>query len=119
MIVLSCVGIHNITKQIMELISKSEGLIHVCESILMHLDHKTLLSCLLVNSNFKRVLDNPKFWIKILKNIYGLKDLGQELESIETHIGDSKYEEEIGTKKFSKNFWEALEQSFPRSLIKV
>ena len=66
----------------MDLISKSKGLTHVCESILQHLDHKTLLSCQLVNSNFKRILDNPQFLIKILKRDYGINELIQELEII-------------------------------------
>ena len=95
----------------MDLISKSEGLTHICESIFHHLDHKTLLSCQLVNSNFKRILDNPLFWMKILKRDnrtnerlpeleiiatfighYGLKKLGLELASIAKHIGHSKHE---------------------------
>ena len=95
----------------MDLISKSEGLTHICESIFHHLDHKTLLSCQLVNSNFKRILDNPLFWMKILKRDnrtnerlpeleiiatfighYGLKKLGLELASIAKHIGHYKHE---------------------------
>ena len=120
----------------MDLISKSEGLTHICVSILQHLDHKTLLSCQLVNSNFKRILDNPLFWIKILQNIYGLKKLVLDLASIAKHIGHSKHEyirqknhrysKLLSTKlldclvsnSMCMILMEDLEESFTRSLMK-
>ena len=100
----------------MDLISKSEGLTHICESILQHLDHKTLLSCQLVNSNFKRILDNPLFLIKILKRDYGINDLLQELQIIATFIGQYKYEEIKWNN--SRCYRRGLQLSFSRSLRK-
>ena len=100
----------------MDLISKSEGLTHICESILQHLDHKTLLSCKLVNSNFKRILSSPLFWIKILKRDYGINDLLQELQIIATFIGQYKYEEIKWNN--SRCYRRGLQLSFSRSLRK-
>ena len=93
------------------------------ESILMHLDHKSLLSCRLVSTDFKMILDRPMFWIKIFKKVYGLKKLGQELAIIARLIGHFKYEGHEGlpnkvTVYILRNILEYIENISLTSLMK-
>ena len=45
-------------------ILENPGFQHIGESIIMHLDHKNLQDCRLVEHSWKNFLDNPRFWFK-------------------------------------------------------
>ena len=49
-------------------ITKIAGLQHVSEDIFKLLDKKSLMDCRLVNSSWKKVLDQPMFWLNKLKS---------------------------------------------------
>ena len=51
----------------LELFINSPGLQHIAEKIFQNLDKKSLLKLRLVNSSWKRILDRPMFWYRILK----------------------------------------------------
>ena len=51
----------------LELFINSPGLQHIAEKIFQNLDQKSLLKLRLVNSSWKRILDRPMFWYRILK----------------------------------------------------
>ena len=53
----------------MEGITKSQGLQHITEKVFKILGAKDLQSCRLVNQNFKRIMDEPRFWIEKLAQI--------------------------------------------------
>ena len=88
----------------------------------MHLDHKSLLSCRLVSTDFKMILDKPMLWIKIFQKVYGLKKLGQELAIIARLIGHFKHEGHEGlpnkvTVYILRNILEYIENISLTSLI--
>ena len=49
----------------MEQFFNNPGFKHIGEIIFEHLDHKSLESCSKVCLDWKRLLNNPKFWLKI------------------------------------------------------
>ena len=49
-------------------ITKNVGLQHVLEDIFKLLDKKSLIDARLVNSSWKNVLDQPRFWLNKLKS---------------------------------------------------
>ena len=49
----------------MDLITKSAGLNIVAETIFINLNHKDLLKCQEVSQNWKALLNNPTFWLRI------------------------------------------------------
>ena len=53
----------------MEAITKIPGLQHISEDIFNLLDTKNLLKCRLVNKSWKKILDQPIFWLKKLEEI--------------------------------------------------
>ena len=53
----------------MDEITKSSGLKHITEKVFKPLGAKDLQSCRLVNQNFKRIMDEPRFWIEKLAQI--------------------------------------------------
>ena len=48
----------------MEIFIKNHGLQNISEDIFKLLDKKTLTDCRLVNSSWKKILDQPIFWLK-------------------------------------------------------
>ena len=48
----------------MDAITKNPGFQHISEDISKLLDKKSLMNCRLVNSSWKKILDEPKFWLK-------------------------------------------------------
>ena len=48
----------------MEIIVNNPGLQHLAENILLNLDHHDLEICQGVNTSFKKILDNPRFWLR-------------------------------------------------------
>ena len=50
----------------LESLMENPGLQHISEKIFQFLDKKTLLEFRLVNSSWKRILDQPMLWIRIL-----------------------------------------------------
>ena len=53
----------------MDLLTKSNGLLHIVETIFMNLDQDSedqehLTKCREVNADWKRILENPRFWSK-------------------------------------------------------
>ena len=59
----------NIHIIIMEAIIKTPGLQHISEDIFQFLDKTSLKNCREVNSSWKKVLDQPPFWLKKLEEI--------------------------------------------------
>ena len=51
-------------ERIMDAINKIPGLQHIAEDIFKLLDKESLMNCRLVNSSWKKILDEPKFWLK-------------------------------------------------------
>ena len=51
----------------MDLLTKSNGLLHIAEMIFMNLDQEHLINSIEVDANWKRILENPWFWFK--KNV--------------------------------------------------
>ena len=51
----------------MEIITNSLGLQHISESIFEFLDKINLLNCRLVCKSWKKLLNNPNFWLKKLE----------------------------------------------------
>ena len=71
----------------MDLITKSNGLIHISLKIFKLLDYQTLMACRNVDRHFFNALDNPKFWIeKIPTNIKSNSDLKSDFSIILSHI---------------------------------
>ena len=58
------------------------GLQHIGMTIFKHLDHKTLVSCRLVNRSWKSKVDDSNFWLKMCAQ--SGKDY---LKTLETNIG--------------------------------
>ena len=50
----------------MDLVTESPGLHHLAEKIFSELEDEKLLMCEKVNDFWKRILDNPMFWLKKL-----------------------------------------------------
>ena len=48
----------------MDSIAENPGFQHLVENVFANLDHKSLLECQKVNSTWKSILNNPKFWFK-------------------------------------------------------
>ena len=48
----------------MDIITKNPGLQHISEEIFMNLDSECLMNCQEVNSYWKELIKNPKFWLK-------------------------------------------------------
>ena len=48
----------------MELFITNTGLQHIGVAIFKYLDHKTLVMCRLVNRSWKKMVDDPRFWLK-------------------------------------------------------
>ena len=48
----------------MDLLTSNPGFQHVGENILLHLNYKSLMDCRSVSQSFKRIIDNPRFWLK-------------------------------------------------------
>ena len=48
----------------MEVITRNSGLHHISEDILQLVDIDSLMNCRLVNSSWKKILDQPIFWLK-------------------------------------------------------
>ena len=48
----------------MEIIVNNPGLQHLAENILLNLDHHDLEICQGVNTSFKKILNNPRFWLR-------------------------------------------------------
>ena len=53
----------------MEQFFSNPGFAHIADEIITHLDHRTLLSCRLVSTSFKKFLDNPKIWLRRCKRV--------------------------------------------------
>ena len=53
----------------MEQFFANPGFAHIADEIITHLDHRTLLSCRLVSTSFKKFLDNPKIWLRRCKQV--------------------------------------------------
>ena len=53
----------------MDFITKNPGLHHIVEETFMNLDYENLLKCQEVNEHWKKVLDNPWFWMKKCKEL--------------------------------------------------
>ena len=84
----------------MEQFFLNPGLCHIGKSILMFLDHKSLISCRSVCKSWKNIIDNPRFWgkkcaqvdlifsktqnnwIEMIKKIEENEDPVQEIEGI-------------------------------------
>ena len=54
----------------MEAITEIPGLQHISEDVFKLLNHKDLMNCRLVNSSWKNILDQPKFWLEKLNRNY-------------------------------------------------
>ena len=48
----------------MDVITKNPGFQHISEDISKLLDKESLMNCRLVNSSWKKTLDQPTFWLK-------------------------------------------------------
>ena len=48
----------------MENILQKQGIRHIAEKILIALDSETVLNCRVVSKSFKKVIDNPRLWLK-------------------------------------------------------
>ena len=48
----------------MENLTQNPGFQHLLEHIFVLLDHEDLLSCRIVGSYWKKIIDNPRFWIR-------------------------------------------------------
>ena len=71
----------------MDLITKSNGLIHISLKIFKLLDYQTLMACRNVNRQFYIALNDPKFWIeKIPSNINSNEDLKSEFKTVLSQI---------------------------------
>ena len=53
----------------MEQFFANPGFAHIADEIMSHPDHRTLLSCRLVSTSFKKFLDNPKIWLRRCKQV--------------------------------------------------
>ena len=53
----------------MDLITKTPGLQHISEEIFMNLDSEYLSTCQEVNTLWKELIKNPKFWLKKCNSI--------------------------------------------------
>ena len=51
----------------MEVFLTDPGFAHIADKIVGHLDSKTLVRCRLVSTSFKRIVDNPNFWLQRYK----------------------------------------------------
>ena len=47
---------------------QNEGVRHIAEKILISLDSETVLNCRGVSKSFKKVINNPKIWLKSVKS---------------------------------------------------
>ena len=48
----------------MDAITKNPGFQHISEDISKLLDKESLMNCRLVNSSWKKILDEPNIWLK-------------------------------------------------------
>ena len=48
----------------MEIITKSPGFQHIAEDIFSLLEKKNLLECRMVDKSWKKIMDQPGFWLK-------------------------------------------------------
>ena len=63
-----------ITETMLDVIINNPGLEHISLNIFMMLDHQSLLNCRKVNQSWKKILDNPRFWLKRIQSSLSSKD---------------------------------------------
>ena len=79
----------------MDTFTKIPGLQHIPEDIFNLLDKKSLTDCRLVNSSWKNVLDQPKFWLEKL-NLENLPlDILQNWKNLAQELDDDHLEKEF------------------------
>ena len=79
----------------MEAISKTPGLHQVTENIFNLLDKKTVVDCQLVNSSWKKILDQPSFWLKKLHSAKIPENVYQSWKLLSQELDDAVLEEEF------------------------
>ena len=55
---------NNASTSPLDFITKTPGLVHITEQILMNLDQENLKNCENVNEDWKRIVTNPMFFLK-------------------------------------------------------
>ena len=89
----------------MEIIVNNPGLQHLAENILLNLDHHDLEICQGVNTSFKKILNNPRFWLrKFIRRGQSKKNQSDWINAIQI-TKDTELEEPLISylKKCSKN----------------
>ena len=69
---------------------KIPGLQHISEDILKLLDKNILIECRLVNSSWKTVLEQPRFWLKKFKLEKLLLDGQESLKALVEKLEDDQ-----------------------------
>ena len=78
----------------MQAFTKNLGLQHISEDIFKLLDKKSLMETRLVNNSWKRILDQPLFWLKKLKTASNFtQDMYQTWERLVQNLSDSQVDE--------------------------
>ena len=84
----------------MDLITKNPGLQHIAENIFLNLNHVTLLKCQNVNTEWKKILESPFFWLKKCVRQFGsssekIKENQSQWSKLFQNLNDPKLEKVI------------------------
>ena len=95
----------------MEAIIKTPELQHISDDIFKFLDKKSLNNCREVNSSWKKVLDNPLFWLNKLEEIPTVKEF-EIWKSVQKTKGYSKLNPSLRTQS-------CLAEKNPRTFAEI